>query len=296
VAPKIKTYDIQSWLDVAVKEGAPGDRLPTTKALMKRLRTGQKSIQAAMGPYIDNGVLVSRRGLGTIIAPANLGDDARPLKKSGEGDVLVLRRTSENAIAPNLVRSLECHLQQEHFLMLQVSYANEDQALELLSPLGRFKSCLLQNHFHKLSIDFLAALNDRVQHIVVDGAYVSGVDVDSISTDWRRAMFDAFKLLRDSGHERIALLTSAHSAQTLSTVRREFRQCSQLWGQVDSCPVILLDALPGDYHSDDIVVALEGFRTSASCLEFSALVTWGVVEGVQLDMALNNLDICGDAR
>ncbi len=263
---------------------------------MKRLRTGQKSIQAAMGPYIDNGVLVSRRGLGTIIAPANLGDDARPLKKSGEGDVLVLRRTSENAIAPNLVRSLECHLQQEHFLMLQVSYANEDQALELLSPLGRFKSCLLQNHFHKLSIDFLAALNDRVQHIVVDGAYVSGVDVDSISTDWRRAMFDAFKLLRDSGHERIALLTSAHSAQTLSTVRREFRQCSQLWGQVDSCPVILLDALPGDYHSDDIVVALEGFRTSASCLEFSALVTWGVVEGVQLDMALNNLDICGDAR
>ncbi len=286
VGSKAKIKEIESWIDDAIAKGSPGDRLPNAKALMKRFQVGQKVIQAAMQPYIEAGRLVSRRGLGTMIAA---GGSAQAGASQWEGDLLVLRRTSESSIAANLIRGLERHLKADGLSLLQIGYTQQEQALDVLNSLGKFKVCLLQSHFQRLSIEFLAALNRHARHIIVDGAYITGVDVDSIGTDWRGALLFAFNRLRAQGHRDIGFLTSAHPARTIAMARREFVELSALLGDGAQCPILQLDALPGDYRAADIAAALEPYRLASGKFAFSALIAWGVVEGFVLDVALKSL-------
>lgn len=272
---KAKIEEIQHWLDGVVNTGSPGERLPTNKALMSRFQIGQKAIQAAMEPFIESGKLVSRRGLGTMIAADS---ETAQQKEDWQGDLLVLRRTSENVLAANLIRSLELELKRENSSVLQIGYNQQETALDVLRSLGRFKVCLLQSQFEKLSVDFLSALHRHARHIVVDGAYVTGIDVDSIGTDWRAAILFAFNTLRELGHERIAFLTSSHPARTISMARREFQELSNLFGIGDKCSILQLDALPGEYCSREIIEAFEPYRTNAHSFEFSALITWALFQ------------------
>jgi len=283
---KTKIKEIENWVDEAIAKGAPGERLPTMKALMREFRVGQKIIQAAIQPHIDSGQLVSQRGLGLMITG---GGGPAPGKAAWDGDLLVLRRTSESTIAANLIRGLERAMNQEGLSLLQIGYTDQSQALEALSSLGKFKVCLLQSHFERQSIDFLYALRRHARHIVVDGAHITGIDIDSIGTDWRGALLFAFHRLRELGHRDIAFLTSGHSARSIAMARREFSELSEFDDNSAHCPVIQLDALPGEYRSDDIVAALAPFRQEPKGCKFSALIVWGVVDGPVLDQSLRRL-------
>jgi len=283
---KTKIKEIESWVDEAIAKGSPGERLPNVKTLMRRFRAGQKIIQAAIQPHIEAGQLISQRGLGLMITE---GGEPAKAKPTWDGDLLVLRRTSESAVAANLIRGLERTLRKEGLSLLQIGYTEQGQALEALNSLGRFKVCLLQSHFQRQSIDFLYTLKRHARHIVVDGAHITGIDIDSIGTDWRGALLLAFHRLRELGHKDIAFLTSAHSARSIAMARREFYELSSFDDNSASCPVIQLDALPGEYRADDIVAALTPYRDASKGCKFSALIVWGVVDGAVLNQALTRL-------
>lgn len=283
-----KRKEIVAWFRNAIEKGAPGDRLPNVRELMGQFQTGQRTIQAIVREFVASGQLVSRSGLGIVIADVEAGVS---LQSAWDGDFLVLRRASESAIATNLLRGLARRFRQTNISMLQIGYEDEKQALEVLGRLGRFRACLLQGHFQPLSIDFLSALRRHTPHIISDGAYVTGIDVDAIGTDWREAVSMAFNVLRSQGHERIGFLTSGHSARTIAMTRREFSVLRRFMPDPEACPILQLDALPGDYRADDIVAALEPHRLGVRKLSFSALITWGVVEGIMLDLALTKMGL-----
>ena len=283
---KTKIKEVENWIDQAIARGSPGERLPNMKTLMKEFRVGQKIIQAAVKPHVDSGLLVSQRGLGLMI---NGSDKPSTGAATWDGDLLVLRRTCESAIAAKLIRGLERAMTQRGLSLLQVGYSEQSQALEALGSLGRFKVCLLQSHFERQSIDFLYALKRHARHIVVDGAHITGIDIDSVGTDWRGALLFAFHQLRELGHRDIAFLTSAHSARTIAMPRREFSELSEFDDNAAHCPVIQLDALPGDYRSDDIVAALAPHCRATKGFRFTALIAWGVVDGAVLAQSLRRL-------
>ncbi len=283
-----KREEILKWLQTALDKGQPGDKLPSIRALMRQFETAQRTVQSAVQVFVDRRQLVSRSGLGIVIAEP---DTRPPDEVDWDGDFLVLRRDSESAIATNLLRELAQRFKKNGIKILQIGYNDEKQALEVLARLGRYRACLLQGHFQSLSIDFLSALRHHSPHIISDGASVTGIDVDAIGTDWREAVSTAFNLLRSKGHERIGFLTSDHSARTIAMARREFSVLSRFMPDPDSCPIIQIDALPGDYTADDIVKALAPYKTHERRLSCSALITWGVVEGIALDVALTRLGL-----
>lgn len=276
--------NIRSWVDKTLSAAETGDRLPTVRQIMRRFSTAQRTVEEALRPYMESGRLHSRPGAGIVIAdPAE-----RKPRHDYEGDLLVLYRTSDSRLARNLLQEMESRLKARGISILQIGYTSDEQALSVLERIGRFKTCLLQVNFEVLSIAFLAALHRHVDSIVVDGVSATGIDVDSVGTNWREALSVAFRLLRDQGHERIAFLTSAHHARQIAMARREFQLLGEQMPDPDGCPLIEIDRLPGSYQISDIATALERLKRDDGTLPFTALICWGVVEGFVLERALSN--------
>lgn len=276
---------IRTWIDKTIADAEAGDRLPTVREIMRRFTTAQRTVEEALRPYMEEGRLLSRPGAGIII-----GDPAEKRElQDYECDLLVLYRASDSRLARNLLQETESRLKARGISILQLGYSSEQQALSVLERLGRFKACLLQVNFEVLSINFLAALRRHVDSIVVDGVSATGIDVDSVGTNWREALSIAFRILRDKGHERIGFLTSAHKARQIAMARREFRMLCEPLPDADGCPLIEIDQLPGSYQISDITSALEGLNTRGGQLPFTALICWGVVEGFILERAFSNI-------
>lgn len=276
---------IRAWLDRTIATAEPGDRLPTMRAMMRRFSTAQRTVEEALRPYMESGRLSSRPGAGIVLAdPAAHAD-----RTDYEGDLLVLYRTSDSRLARNLLQEMESRLKSRGISILQIGFSNEEQALSVLSRIGRFKACLLQVNFELLSIAFLAALHRHVDSIVIDGVSTTGIDVDSVGTNWREALSVAFRILRDKGHERIAYLTSAHHARQIAMARREFRLLSESLPDPAQSWLVEVDRLPGSYQIADIAAALEALKDAQGRLPFTALIAWGVVEGFILERALSEI-------
>lgn len=277
--------NIRAWIDKTISTTEVGERLPTVRQIMRRFSTAQRTVEEALRPYLESGRLQSRPGAGIVIAdPAT----SKP-QQDYEGDLLVLYRTSDSRLARNLLQEMESRLKARGISILQIGYSSEEQALSVLERIGRFKTCLLQVNFEILSIAFLAALHRHVDYIVIDGVSATGIDADSVGTNWREALSVAFRILRDRGHERIAFLTSAHHARQIAMARREFQLLAGSLPDPERSWLIEIDRLPGSYQVSDIVPALKPLKGEDGRLPFTALIAWGVVEGFILERALSDI-------
>ncbi len=278
--------NIRTALDAFIATAEPGDRLPTMREMMRQHATAQRTVEEALRPYLESGRLNARPGAGIVVA-----DPAGGQKKAVhfEADLLVLYRNSDSRLARNLLQEMERRLKARGISILQIGYTSEAQALAVLERIGRFRTCLLQVNFEVLSIEFLAALRRHVDSIVIDGVSATGIDVDSVGTNWREALSVAFRILRDRGHEEIAFLTSGHTARQIAMARREFRMLSGALPDPSRSWLVEIDALPGSYQIGDISDALGRLRRRNGRLPFTALIVWGVVEGFILERALSDI-------
>ena len=279
--------DVSTWIAAELARLSPGDRLPTMREMMRRFGTAQRVIEAALAPHVKAGRLVSRRGLGIVVAEPP--DPAR----IWEADVLVLYRLSASRLARNLLMELEQRIKARGHRILILGFSDEGQALSILSRLGRFRVCMVQVHFEPIPLPFLAGLSDHADQVAGDGISTTGVGVDAIGTNWREALSVAMRHLRQAGHRRIGFLTSNHPARPIAMARQEYlRQAEQMPG---GGWLIALDALPGDYTSRDMAGALDGLSDGTGALPFTALITWGVVDGHLVDRALSALRLAPGA-
>lgn len=278
--------NIQAWLSQTIDEAKPGDRLPTVRQIMQRFSTAQRTVEAALRPYVESGQLQSRPGAGIVV-----GDPGQADAKGDdwEGDLLVLYRTSDSRLAHNALQEIDARLSARNVSILQIGYSDEAQALSVLEKIGRFRTALLQANFEVLSIAFLAALHKHVARIVIDGVSATGIDVDAIGTNWREALSVAFRIVRRKGHERIAFLTSAHHARQIAMARREFRLLCESLPDPAASWLVEVPKLPGSYQVADLSEALSRLKGDDGRLPFTALIVWGVVEGYVLDRALTEI-------
>ncbi|UUP15935.1 hypothetical protein [Nitratireductor thuwali] len=278
------------WLDERISQAEPGEHLPTVREMMRRFSTAQRMVERALKPHLAAGRLKARPGAGIVVCDPEAESDSQ----SWEGDLLVLYRISDSRLARNLLQEVEVRLKRKGISILQIGYSTEEQALSVLSKMGRFKTCLLQIHFEVLSIEFLAALRKHVESVVIDGVSATGIDADSIGTNWREALAMAYRTLNDKGHDRIAFLTSAHRARQIAMARREYLVLCESHGASGGRWLIELDKLPGSYQIADIRDALARHLDEDGNLPFTALVVWGVTEGFMLERALSELGVIDD--
>ena len=287
-----KVAEISAWLGDVIDRSEPGERLPTVRQIMRKFGTAQRTVETAFRPFLAEGRLRSRPGSGIIVC--DLAESSAG--SQWDGDLLVLYRISDSRLARTLLQELDQRFKTDGIGVLQIGYSSEEQALSVLQRLGRFKTCLIQIHFQVVSIDFLAELKRRVGSIVIDGVSATGIDVDSVGTNWREAVALAHRKLAQFGHQRIGFLTSSHNARQIAMTRREFEFLTQeeSGGPRNSIAsrlgwLIEVDRLPGDYRTSDIVDALKPLLQPDGTLPFSALIVWGTVEGYILENALTAL-------
>lgn len=280
--------DIETWIAAEISRLTPGERLPTVRDMMRRFRTAQRTIEAALAPHIDTGRLTVRRGAGICVA------EPRPPEHLYEADVLVLYRISASRLARSLLTELERRLKACGKRILLLGFSEEDHALSVLSRLGRFRVCLIQVHFEPLPLSFLAGIAGHSDSVVVDGISTTGVGVDAIGTNWREALAIAVRHLNRKGHRRIAFLTSAHPARQIAMARREYLRLCE--GDEGGSWLIEIKGLPGDFMLDDLITGIRAHRRADGSLPFTALVTWGVVDGRKLDHALGDLGLLSRAE
>jgi len=275
--------DIETWVAAEIARLSPGERLPTVREIMRRFRTAQRTVEAAIAPYIASGHLIARRGAGICVAEPLANEELF------EADVLVLYRISASRLARSLLTELERRFKTRGQRIMLLGFSDEDHALSVLSRLGRYRVCLIQVHFEPLALSFIAGIADHANAVVVDGISAIGVGVDAIGTNWREALTVAIRHLKESGHQRIAFLTSAHPARQIAMARREYLRFCENGG--DQGWLIEIEGLPGDYKLTDLTAGLGDYRQVDGSFPFSALITWGVVDGHKLDHALGDLGL-----
>ncbi|MBB4124408.1 GntR family transcriptional regulator [Martelella radicis] len=279
--------DIGRWVDNKIAEAEPGERLPTIRHLMREFGTAQRTVEAALRPFLDDGRLISRPGAGIVVA----GETLDATQNAYAADLLILYRNSDSRLARVTLQEVAARLKSAGSSVLQLGFSGDDQAIDVLERIGRFRACLIQVNFEILTVAFLAALHRQADHIVIDGVSATGIDVDAIGTNWREALSIAFRAVRENGHEKIAFLTSAHHARQIAMARREFELLGSTLPDPAQRWLIELNALPGSYQINDIAEAIGRHADDAGRLPFTALIVWGVVEGFILERALFELGL-----
>ena len=269
---------IADWVQAQIAALDPGERLPTIRAMMKRFGVGQQRIEQALAPFLAEGLLTSRRGGGVRRSLPH----APTASTLYEADVLILYRLSDSRLARNLMQEIEVRLRLKGLTMLHIGYDTEEKPVALMKRMKRFRVCLLQLHFETLSMAFLAALHSHVDHLVIDGVSVTGIQADGIGTNWREALTVAFFDLFHSGHRRIGFLTSSHPARQIAMARREYDLLCRTMTPDAPSLLVQVDRLPGEYTRSEMSAALAGMVG-----QMDALVAWGVVEGYLLESALH---------
>ena len=278
---------IGRWLEDRIDRASPGERLPTVRHLMREFGTAQRTVEAALKPFLEDGRLVARPGAGIVVA--GRAEEKEP--ENYAADLLILYRNSDSRLARVTLQEVATRIKSAGFSVLQLGFSSDAQAIDVLERIGRFRACLIQVNFEILTVAFLAALHRQADHIVIDGVSATGIDVDAIGTNWREALSIAFRTFRESGHDKIAFLTSAHHARQIAMARREFHLLGSFLPDPDQRFLIELNALPGSYQIDDIAAAIGRHADDEGRLPFTALIAWGVVEGFILERALAKLGL-----
>ncbi|OUR77322.1 hypothetical protein A9Q83_11515 [Alphaproteobacteria bacterium 46_93_T64] len=289
---------LEQMLRDLIRSGRAGDRLPTVRSMMSRFGISQGVVQSVLEVLRGEKLISAQVGRGTFvavdgeIAPSNsslVSEDNTNLEQGRS--VLMLSRHAATARSRQASRELQKQLSEDGIQSLQVTYSDVDHALLALRALPKFDACVLQSHFELVNIDLLWFLRQRSRIIVLDGATITGIDVDSVASDWRSALDLALQHLFEQGHQKIAFATSSAEARPIDATRQHYESMRR-WGDWEDklLPPILLDHVPGEERVEEIQKQLVEYRGSDGKPEFSALMIWGVTNGEILLDALSRLD------
>lgn len=225
---------IVSNLHQRLGEMSPGERLPTVRELMATFGASQFAVQKALGRLRDEGLIDSQVGRGTFVA----GDRSLPSKPR---TVLLLSYERQSDRGDELTRLMHRTFLERNWRSVILTYADFDQAAEIVESLPRFDACVVQPRGTTVPLSLLAMLKARGQMVMVEGYGVTGVDVDTVSIDWPDAVSVALRHLYDLGHRRIGFVAQSLSLRAFTSTAAEFRRLHAWAGlPTDVDPVIPL--------------------------------------------------------
>jgi len=164
--------------------------------------------------------------------------------------------------------------------VLEVAYTDPEHARSVLKGLPRFDACVVQSTFKTITIELLAALRERCEVIAVDGAALSGTDVEAVGMEWGEPLAQAVALLQRSGHRRIAYAATTHPFLATQLAGRRLESLQASAGL--ALHTIGVPQLPDGDYAPALVAALRASLDANGRLPFTALIAWGIEDGAAL--------------
>jgi DNA-binding LacI/PurR family transcriptional regulator len=279
-----------------------GARLPTVRDLMKRFSASQGIVQAALSQLRDAGQLSSQVGRGTFVVKA--GGHPRgasvPVVVADTNTAdhfnsyLMLSSTRLNERSVLVQNGIQSTLNMDGINVVQMSYQNTDQLLQILRNAPRFGASILQSHFETIPVRLLHLLQEKSHVIVADGHSISGIDIDRVGTDWTEAVDNAVEHLTSLGHRKIGLVTIDGHGRPILAARRYFSRMNDWRGTgLEVHPPLTLSNMvfPTQAVGDALGSLLRDLRSDHGKLPFTALLSLGVSDGAGVRQSLQNLSI-----
>lgn len=278
--------NLERHLEQLCAQAAPGDRLPTVRALMREFGVSQGVVQRAMQSLKTRGLVAPQVGRGTYFQPpsrppAAVAGVVAPTAPARVRSVLVLRRAASVARGRALVELLQDRLVADGHSVLEVAYTDPEHARAALQGLPRFDACVLQSNFKAIPTDLLAAVRTRAEIIAVDGLALVGMDVESVGTEWGEPLEAAILSLHARGHRSIAF---AHSALALLPTQLGQRRLDGLRERRADLHLhdLAVPQLPGPGYEQALVQAFVSCVLQGGADAPTALVAVGIDDGVLL--------------
>ena len=279
------------FLDDAARAARPGDRLPPIRDLMRRFGASQVSVQRALDRLKSRGLIASRVGRGTTFLGSNADSPIRaPIGAAASKSILLLRRSISIARGRLVMEGLQRQFAEEGHRVLEVSYTDPDHARTMLRGLPRFDACVIQSSFKVITIELLAALREKCAVLAVDGATLSGTDVEAVGMEWGEPLELAVTRLAELGHQRIAFASTSQPFLANQLGLRRFEHLQRTLPNV-ALHSISMPFLPNENYETELVGRVQAALDATGRLPYSALVAWGIEDGARFRRLLAEVGV-----
>lgn len=274
---------LEDYLESLAREAQSGDRLPTVRSLMARFGVSQSVVQRITERFKTEGRIWAETGRGTFFVGKQGTDQPLPENdvklNSGQRSVILLRRVTSVQRGRRVLELLHDLLQKDHCRVVELSYTDNRDAIEILKNVPRFDACVLQSSFETISIEMLNTARQKTDVIVVDGAVLAGTEVDAVGIEWGSGIQLAIDRLVSQGHRSIGFVMSSHFVLATELGRIRF-ETSRVTEQMKGEKTVI--KVPVRPHEDYETVAAEyiaNSRKQEGILPFTALIVWGIENG-----------------
>ncbi len=275
-------------LEAYVRAGKPGDRLPTVRELIKQHNATQSAVKTALADLKDRNLITSHVGRGTFIA------EDSSVRQIFQDQKRILLLTKQG-VMPRGVRAMEGlgdQFAKDGHRAIQVIYQNFEDLLEMLPNSAPFDGCVLSTRFSTVPVSLLSSLKRLARVTVIDGAIVSGLDVDCVGINWSDAMDLAVSKLRSLGHRKVLLVATTSEAGPMAQAKSHFASLVR-WGIVegDERSIICVDNVAGDEAAIEAEMAdkLAERLSGRDAGGYTAVVTLGLFDGAVVVRCLDSL-------
>lgn len=286
----LKKSELERFLDQLAHDARSGDRLPTIRALIQQFGVSQLVVQRAFKKLAAAGLIESHVGRGTyFFGPSQATTAQTAVAEPAVRTILLLRRSISIVRSRALIDGLQRRFTSSGHKVLEVTYADSEQALTVLKGLPNYDSCVIQSTFETIAVSLLAALLEKTDVLAVDGAALFGTEVDAVGTEWGEPLAEAISRLQRKGHRRIAYATTSHPffASQLGLRRFDCLKNTVVGLELRS---FIVPHLP-DKGYQDALVRMIAESLNAGQLPFTGLVAWGIEDGARFRTQLLDIGV-----
>jgi DNA-binding LacI/PurR family transcriptional regulator len=282
--------ELHDFLIGLAKTARPGERLPAIRELMRRFQVSQVVVERLFSELKSRGLIASQVGRGTFFSggdasglPTKASEgraaapEARAEQRSASRSVLLLRRSISIARGRMLLDGLQRRFAADGHRVLEVAYTDPDHARLVLNGLPQLDACVVQSTFKTITVDLLADLRSKCDVLAVDGAALTGTDVEVVGMEWGEPLEEAIDVLRRRGHRRIMYASTAFPFLAGQMGQRRFEHLQKRLDGVELMKLTVPE-LPHEGYAEALVaLVVEQLKRDP----FTGLVAWGIEDGAK---------------
>lgn len=237
-----------------------GAKLPTVRALMREFSVGQAIIQQAVEALEAEGLVRAEVGRGTFVR--------KPGRQTpGQWSVVILNHVRPGRRGEVIAARLHEQLLAAKHRSIIITYSDLEHAADLVRSLPSMDACVIRPQGDLLPANILASIQSKCRAIVVEGAPMEHVDVDSVVTDWLLAIETAIRHLRARQHSRVGLVLSHRTSRYAREGARLFKTLMRMTG-IEDAPIV--------YRSDDNTYDLSLLKNCTAVIAWGATVVGSI--------------------
>ena len=243
------------------------------RGLIAEFGVSQHIIQGALETLRREGLISSHVGKGTFVGHAR---GARASARS----VLTLLYQHPYQRGDVIARLVHQRLSIDGHESLTLTYSNAAHVIDLLKSNARYDAAILQPRSSTIPVSLLALLQQRADHVLIEGHAAEHLDVDAVSNDPAKTTELIVTHLFGKGHRRIAWIKEDSGNYFFDRTASFFRAyCAGAGLSPEDAPVIDAEPDRDRLGIRDLAAVIAGLKGNRKRMPCTAIVVASFVEG-----------------